>query len=247
MAKLEDVPCLYYIMHVRCINYWIHILDMDDDRYPKRCYELLKRLDNMERHNWASEIRLLLCKFGFESVWLQQCVPHRNSFIANFREKLKEYYIERWQTQLKNSSKLAIYSTFKLNFGLESYLGGCMSRQLCITFARFRSSCLPLEIDNGRKSGLLVEERICKFCEAKNLSIMEDEYHFLLCCPTYNDIRYIFLKKYLGPNINIDYNLFMNLMSSGDFETIKNLALCIHLSFKLRAELNTQNSAQKQN
>ena len=116
---------------------------------------------------WASEIRLLLCKFGFESVWLQQCVPHRNSFIANFREKLKEYYIERWQTQLKNSSKLAIYSTFKLNFGLESYLGGCMSRQLCITFARFRSSCLPLEIDNGRKSGLLVEERICKFCEAK--------------------------------------------------------------------------------
>ena len=39
----------------------------------------------------------------------------------------------------------------------------------------------------------------------------------------------------------------MNLMSSGDFETIKNLALCIHLSFKLRVELNTQNSAQKQN
>ena len=52
---------------------------------------------------------------------------------------------------------------------------------------------------------------------------MEDEYHFLLCCPTYNNIRYIFLKKYLGPNINIDYNLFMNLMSSGDFETLKRL------------------------
>ena len=187
---------LFVLYYVRCINYWIHILEMDDDRYPKRCYELLKRLDDMERHNWASEIRMLLCKFGFESVWLEQCVPHRSSFIANFREKLKEYYIERWQMQLKNSSKLAIYSTFKLNFGLESYLGGCLSRQLCITFARFRSSCLPLEIDNGRKSGLLVEERICKFCEAKNLSIMEDEYHFLLCCPTYNDIRYISLLQF---------------------------------------------------
>ena len=134
--------------------------------------------------------------------------------------------------QLKNSSKLAIYSTFKLNFGLESYLGGCMSRQLCITFARFRSSCLPLEIDNGRKSGILVEERICKFCEAKNLSIMEDEYHFLLCCPTYKDIIYIFLKKYLGPNINIDYNLFMNLMSSGDFETIKELGFVYSSQFQ---------------
>ena len=76
---------------------------------------------------------------------------------------------------------------------------------------------------------------------------MEDEYHFLLSYPTYNDIRYIFLKKYLGPNINIDYSLFIKLMSSGDFETIKNLALCIHLSFKLRAEQNIQNSTQKQN
>ena len=46
-----------------------------------------------------------------------------------------------------------------------------MSRHLYITFARFRSSCLPLEIDNGRKSGLLVEEGN-KFGEAKNLSIM---------------------------------------------------------------------------
>ena len=62
----------------------------------------------MERHNWASEIRMLLCKFGFESVWLEQCVPHKSSFIDNFREKLKEHYIERWQMQLKNSSKLAM-------------------------------------------------------------------------------------------------------------------------------------------
>ena len=84
---------------------------------------------------------------------LQQCVPHRNSFIANFREKLKEYYIERWQTQLKNSSKLAIYSTFKLNFGLESYLGGCMSRQLCITFAmqcEVRSVSVPCKARDSR-------------------------------------------------------------------------------------------------
>ena len=94
MAKLEDVHCLCYIMSGVLIIGFI-FLGMDDDRYPKRCYELLKRLDDMERHNWASEIRMLLCKFGFESVWLEQFVPHRSSFIANFKEKLKEYYIER--------------------------------------------------------------------------------------------------------------------------------------------------------
>jgi hypothetical protein len=128
----------------------------------------------MKRHNWASEIRMFLCKFGFESEWLEQCVPHRSSFIDNFKENLKEHYIERWQMQLNNSSELAIYSTFKLNFAFESYFGGCLSRQLCITFARFRSSCLPLEIENGRQSGISVQERVYKFCEAKNSSVLED-------------------------------------------------------------------------
>ena len=200
---------LFVLYYTRCINYWIHILEMDDCRYPKRCYELMKRLDDMGRKNWASEIRTLLCKFGFEGVWLQQCVPHRSSFIDNFREKLKEYYIENWQMQLKNSSKLAIYSTIKINFGLEPYLGGFLSRKMCASFARFRSSSLPLEIENGRHTGLLVEERVCKFCEAINQSVLEDEYHFLLCCSTYNDIRYVFLKKYTGPSVNTNYGLFM--------------------------------------
>ena len=35
---------------------------------------------------------------------------------------------------VKNSSELAIYSTFELNFGLESYLGGCLSRQLIMYY-----------------------------------------------------------------------------------------------------------------
>ena len=138
--------------------------------------------------------------------------------------------------QLKNSSELAIYSTIKVNVGLESYLGGLLSRNLCSFFARFRSPSLPLEIENGRHTGLLVEERICKFCETINQGVLEDEYHFLLCCPTYNDIRYVFLKKYIGPNISTNYDLFIKLMSSDDPETIKNLAVCIHLCFKLRTD-----------
>ena len=104
----------FVLYYARCINYWIHILEMDSKRYPKRCYELLKKLDDMEM---TSEIRMLLCKFGFESVWLEQCIPHRSSFTDNLKEKLKEHYTERWQMQLKNSSKLDLIPLMRYCIG----------------------------------------------------------------------------------------------------------------------------------
>ena len=58
---------LFVLYYVRCINYWIHILEMDDDRYPKRCYELLKRLDDMGRH-------LVLRVYGLSNVFLIEAV-----------------------------------------------------------------------------------------------------------------------------------------------------------------------------
>ena len=39
-------------------------------------------------------------------------------------------------------------------------------------------------------SKLEKENRICKFC---NLRMVEDEFHFLLNCPLYSDIRHNFI------------------------------------------------------
>lgn len=52
------------------------------------------------------------------------------------------------------------------------------------------------------------ESRVCKLC--KNL--VEDEYHFVLICQTYNEIRisYIPQKYYRNPNVH----KFIMLMST---------------------------------
>ena len=43
---------------------------------------------------------------------------------------------------------------------------------------------------SGNYSKLEKENRICKLC---NLRLVEDEFHFLLKCPLYSDIRHNFI------------------------------------------------------
>ena len=43
-----------------------------------------------------------------------------------------------------------------------------------------------IEIEQGRCHGILREQRLCKFCSS---NLVEDEYHFLLACPMYRQLR----------------------------------------------------------
>ena len=56
------------------------------------------------------------------------------------------------------------------------------------TIARFRMSSHTLAIETGRhaKPKIAKEERKCRCC---NLDYVEDEKHFLLKCPLYNEER----------------------------------------------------------
>jgi len=53
----------------------------------------------------------------------------------------------------------------------------------------FRSGALPLAIETGRYSRqpIPVNERTCKLCSTGDI---ENEFHFLMLCPLYCDLRY---------------------------------------------------------
>ena len=95
---------------------------MTDHRYPKVCYSMLKVLDERGRITWASHIRCLLEKYGFSFVWISQGVVDVDIFMEIFKTKLQEHFKNTWFTDIGNTSKLAIYSTFKRKFEPERYL-----------------------------------------------------------------------------------------------------------------------------
>ena len=94
-------------------------------------------------------------------------------------------------------------------------------------FTCFRLGSHRLEIELGRLTCIARESRLCKVC---NINV-ETEYHVLLCCPKYSNIR----SKYLNtawPSIN----KFVSFMSSKNVKVLNNLSkfiLELHIVRKL--------------
>ena len=74
----------------RCVKYWLRIMSMDDSRYVRKCYNMLKVLDDYGKTNWVSNVRLLLQSNGFGYVWTNQSVTNPHSFISVFTQRLKD-------------------------------------------------------------------------------------------------------------------------------------------------------------
>ena len=76
LGECGRVPlCVTY--YSKCIKYWCKILQMPIHRYPKNCYVMLKRFDDIGRINWVTKVREILFQYGFGYVWLWQDVGDR--------------------------------------------------------------------------------------------------------------------------------------------------------------------------
>ena len=77
------------------------------------------------------------------------------------------------------------YKTFKQKHEFSPYLSMVKNRHFRHILTRFRCGSHWLEISQGRYSNTPRDKRCCPNCT----SIVEDEQHFLLECPMYNDLR----------------------------------------------------------
>ena len=192
---------LCFIYFTRCIKYWLKLIRMEEFRYPKQCYLMLKRLDECNRITWATKVRLLLCRYGFGYVWLSQGVGDTYSFIRIFKERLKDNLLQEWYSDVNESSKTYYYKSFKCILEMETYLSLDIPTKFIKQFSKFRCSAHNLLVERGRHIGIPYQQRICPFC---SLNEIEDEYHFVFICPLYSEIRLRYLPdkyKYCRPSV----------------------------------------------
>lgn len=72
---------MYIASSKRCIKYWLKILEMPEDRYVKKCYKMLRYLDEVGHKNWVTKVKENLCSNGFGYVWENQSVVDAKHFI----------------------------------------------------------------------------------------------------------------------------------------------------------------------
>ncbi len=156
---------------------------------------------------------------------------------------LKNCYERYWAKNIKDSTgtsnkggnKLRTYAIFKRIFHCEPYtkLSDKESRRW---LAKFRCSDHSLRIETGRRQGLKPEERICLMCD--NMTV-EDEFHFLISCPKYDQLR-LKLFKYISEKVPNFDNLpqrhkFTYILSCENMNIIRRLVSFLKDAFASRS------------
>ena len=178
-------------------------------------------------NNWAYNIKTILDSHGMSDIWLEQFnieIP-----LQFIKTRLYDMYYQRWHAEINNSSRLRLYSMYKYQFEFASYLDLITEPKYRYTLSRFRLSCHNLAIESGRFDNTRKIDRLCSFC---SMNVIENEYHFLLCCPFYSELRRTYLKPYFcrWPSIN----KFINILTTTSKDTQLKLAKFIHFALKKR-------------
>ena len=92
--------------------------------------------------------------------------------------------------------------------------------------AKLRTSNHSLCIETGRHKNIDRFFRICPYCDLFDVKVLENEYHFVMECPLYCDLR----EYYIG-NIIAEYNdmnIFCNILKTQNVERLRNLGAYVY-------------------
>jgi hypothetical protein len=134
-------------------------------------------------------------------------------------------------SQLQGSSRARTYNLYA-RFKFQPYLDIIKNTRLRIALSRLRVSAHRLEIETGRWHKPLkipYTDRKCLICKT-----LEDEFHFLLECPLYIDLRKRYIKEYFWRNANV--LKFTELLNNDNKVIIQKLSLYVLKSFELRTQ-----------
>ena len=184
-----------YPLYIDCISrtlkYWSYIENHSTNSILKEALDCCKELHSKGTYTWYSFITNLQSIVGLnQNIGIAPNPKNIKLMITN----LKKRYENHWHSVLnddatgtnKSRTKLRTYRSFKRFFGLEKYLSLIKNEDIRACLTKFRLSAHKLRIERGRYLNIKPEERICEHC---NLNAIEDEKHFVLECPLYDNLR----------------------------------------------------------
>ena len=220
------------IRYHNIVKYWVKLLRTNENKFSKKIY--LTLVNDCERYpnkkSWCSLLRDLLSSLGFYEVWLFQDVGNDKLFLANVKQRLHDNFIQNWNERLENSSRALFYRNISC-FRLQPYLISCNIKKFRFSLSRLRVSAHRLKIESGRwarPNPIPVEQRKCNICE-----VLEDEYHFVLECSSYCDIRSKYIPLFYRRRPNMQK--FIQLVTSDNENVLRKLSIYVCNAFLVRS------------
>ena len=215
---------LYIARKLRLFNYWLKIV--------KQPHSLLYKLMNMKDNNgnfilqWTKNVKSMFDSVGLSNLFSIDINTEQLNFI---KQRVYDQYIQCWFYSVDNSRKLDTYCYFKTCFEFETYLMKIDNPLHCSALTKLRCSSHSLAIEDGRYRNVDRENKKCIFC---NMNVIENEFHFVLVCSFYRDLRNKILPRYYctWPTIT----KFQSLMQTKQSGVLNKLAKFVYHDFAKR-------------
>ncbi|XP_026687463.1 uncharacterized protein LOC113472091 [Diaphorina citri] len=216
------------------LKWWIKLLEMPDTRYPKMCYEELKRIEYYEplkkQHNWAAQIRQELLDVGKEELYNSVSTETVKQEIENILQIHRQKNMEEDTRRITSSSYSTQYKNISNGPNIEKYLTFDLRTGVIRTVSHLRvASDERIQIYTNNCSYVVNSTENCTLCNLKERETLE---HILLKCPVYAEAR-----TWIRPYIERENPLqsLINLLCLDSIEKVTRLGTFISNCMKIRS------------
>ena len=176
--------------------------------------------------NWAVHVKTILSNMGFYHVWLAQGVGDYSSFMSSMKQRIRDVFVQNLNSRLSDSSRALFYRNIS-KFEFKSYLKCVNVQKFRIALSQLRLSSHRLNIEVGRWNNTVFEQRICPHC-----NVLEDEFHFLIECSLYTNIRCKYIPRFYRTHTNMYKTIA--LLNTENTGLLKNLSTFVYNAFAQR-------------
>ena len=231
--ELGRFPLIYLRMY-KIVKYWFKILSTDNC-ILKNCYMEQLQTFCENKNSWIYQLKQLLFRLGLNDMWYNQDnLIVDNNLLLFVKGRIYDQAKQSLNEQLNSSSKCYLYKYIVNNICLHNYLTKHLNFRVYLTRLRLSSHNLCVEV--GRYHGVDRSDRKCTLCA---LNSIEDEFHFILQCDSYIELRRHYIKQYYYRRPS-SFKL-VQLLSTENVKDLRNLCKFLFNAFNRRSELLANN------
>ena len=221
-GELGRYPLEIYIK-TKMISFWSKLLTNKQTKLSYILYGKLINTPNL-KSKWTLKIKNILDDCGLSQFWSNQIADLHISKRVEII--LKDQFLQKWNTDLAESSKGRTYSSFKESIHLEKYFTK-LNPKSYINLVKFRTANHRFPCETLRWVNVEQQDRKCLLCNTDDVG---DEMHYLLLCPAFSEERRKHLKRYYFTRPNM--LKFKQLLNSQNVKELRNLCAFIDILLK---------------
>ena len=101
--------------YISIMRFWLKIINLEEKKYVKCIYNM--RIQDIQlfpnKPNWALHVKTLLSVYDFGDIWEAQGVENPKNFLEIFKQRIKDNFVQEWQSRLENSTRARTFINIK--------------------------------------------------------------------------------------------------------------------------------------